>query len=114
MTLAQIKAAVESGQRVFWVHAGYEVIKDNIGQWLIICHANQYCTGLTWQDGETVNGEPDQFFTSGKAEQSKTAFAFHVCDQNTLKDLLTASRAEVNRLTLAVENLEGINTHCKM
>lgn len=65
MTLTQIKAAVESGQRVFWVHEGYEVIKDNIGQWLIICHANQYCTGLTWQDGVTVNGEPDQFFTKG-------------------------------------------------
>jgi hypothetical protein len=50
----------------------------------------------------------------GKAEQSKTAFAFHVCDQNTLKDLLTASRAEVKRLTLAVESLEGVNAHCKM
>lgn len=50
----------------------------------------------------------------GKAEQSKTAFAFHVCDQNILKDLLTASRAEVEHLTLAVGNLEGVNAHCKM
>ncbi len=50
----------------------------------------------------------------GVAEQTKTSFAFHVCDQNLLKDLLAASRAEVERLTLAVENLEGVNAHCKM
>jgi hypothetical protein len=65
MTLAQIKAAVLAGRPVYWVHEGYEVMVDHIGQWLIMCHANGNCIGLTWLDGVTVNGKPDQFFTKG-------------------------------------------------
>ena len=36
MTLEQIKAAVEAGKTVHWANTGYEVIKDNIGQWFIV------------------------------------------------------------------------------
>lgn len=48
MTLAEIKAAVNG--------------RDTLGQWLIICDSNESCIGLTWQDGVTVNGKPDEFF----------------------------------------------------
>jgi hypothetical protein len=34
----------------------YEVIKDKIGQYLIVCKTG-YCVGLTWKDGTTLNGE---------------------------------------------------------
>lgn len=62
MTLDQIKAAVEAGKTVCWSNRGYVVRKDSIGQWHIICTANDDCVGLTWKDGKTLNGEEGQFF----------------------------------------------------
>lgn len=66
MTLDEIKAAVESGKTVHWASTAYRVIKDSIGQWLIICDHNRSCIGLTWMDGVTVNGRPDEFFIATK------------------------------------------------
>jgi hypothetical protein len=62
MTLDEIKAAVESGKTVYCVNRDYRVIKDSVGQWLIQCVYNGYCIGLTWSDGATMNGSPDEFF----------------------------------------------------
>ena len=62
MNLEEIKQAVESGHRVFWKTYGYEVINDSVGQWLIYCHLNHSCIGLTWRDGKTMNGEESVFF----------------------------------------------------
>jgi plasmid maintenance system killer protein len=63
MNLQQIKAAVERGERVFLGNDAYEVIQDdNLGQWLIRCSFNGYCIGLTWADGKTLNGKPEDFF----------------------------------------------------
>jgi len=65
MTLDEIKSAVEAGQRVYWAHTGYAVVKDRIGDWLIKCIHNDSCIGLTWLDGVTVNGKPEEFFIGG-------------------------------------------------
>ncbi len=62
MTADQIKAAVDSGKKVYWSHKGYEVVMDRIGQYLIVCKQNKHCIGLTWQDGVTLNGNGSQFF----------------------------------------------------
>ncbi len=62
MTLNEIKTAVDSGQTVHWATSNYRVVKDSIGQWLIYCDTNGHCVGLTWQDGETLNGGPDDFY----------------------------------------------------
>ena len=62
MTLDEIKAAVESGKTVCWSNRGTHVVKDKIGQWLIVTQSNGYATGLTWRDGVTLNGEPEEFF----------------------------------------------------
>lgn len=62
MTVDEIKTAVEAGQKVYWCNPGYQVIKDSIGQFLIKFIPNGHCIGLTWQDGVTLNGEPDEFF----------------------------------------------------
>ena len=69
MTLEQIKAAVESGQTVHWVNDGYRVVKDNLGQWLIVCDQNQNAIGLTWQDGVTMNGQGHQFYIEGSRNE---------------------------------------------
>lgn len=61
-SVGDIKAAVESGQKVHWKHEGYQVLKDSIGQWHIKCLQNENCIGLTHQDGETLNGEIDEFY----------------------------------------------------
>lgn len=66
MTLNEIKSALAQGKRVFQGHGGYEVIRDELGQYLIKCRANDYCIGLTWRDGKTMNGKPEEFFIWGE------------------------------------------------
>jgi len=62
VSAAEIKAALAEGKRVFWVHSGYEVIRDSISQYLIIFKPNGHAIGLTWKDGVTLNGNPADFF----------------------------------------------------
>lgn len=66
VTLAEIKAAIAAGQTVHWSNEGYTVIKDKIGQYLIawdLGGKGENFTGLTWQDGVTMNcNSPDEFF----------------------------------------------------
>jgi hypothetical protein len=63
MTLTEIKAAVESGRKVYWCNKNYEVVKDDLGRFLVWCLCNNSYIGLTWRDGVTLNGSEDQFFT---------------------------------------------------
>ena len=61
-----IKQAIDNGKRVFWHNSGYEVIKDSIGQYLIAwLHGTPqaHYIGLTWNDGTTLNGKPEQFYS---------------------------------------------------
>tara|TARA_R100000808_G_C2063123_1_gene93697 strand:- start:51 stop:245 length:195 start_codon:yes stop_codon:yes gene_type:complete len=62
MTAKEIKKAINEGKKVYWHHEGYEVIKDSIGQWLIICHINDSCVGLTHYDNKTLNGSAEHFY----------------------------------------------------
>lgn len=60
-----IKNAVDVGRKVYWVTENYEVIKDRIGQYLIVWgrgSRGENAIGLTWLDGETLNGELHEFF----------------------------------------------------
>lgn len=62
MTLAEIKQAIAEGKKVHWSNEIYQVIKDSNGQYLIECISNKNCTGLTWNDGVTLNGKPEDFY----------------------------------------------------
>jgi len=62
MNLEQIKTALATGQRVYWVHNGYEVIRDSLGHYLIQ-YEDGHCIGLTHRDGVTLNGKEREFFT---------------------------------------------------
>ena len=62
MTLDEIKAAVNAGKCVCWANTGYQVVRDTADQWLIRCTDNDSCIGLTWRDGVTINGKPEDFF----------------------------------------------------
>jgi hypothetical protein len=62
MTLSEIKTALSENKRVFHQSPGYEVKRDNIGQYLIICSLNDYTIGLTHRDGQTMNGKEEEFY----------------------------------------------------
>ena len=56
-SLAQIKEAVNEGKTVCAGSSAYRVIKDNLGQFLIKYIYSDYCIGLTWRDGVTLNAK---------------------------------------------------------
>lgn len=62
MTLEEIKEAIADGREVHWKSTAYDVILDDIGQYLIVCNLNDYTIGLTWMDGVTMNGKEKDFF----------------------------------------------------
>lgn len=70
MTAEEIKDLVRSGKLVFAGSPIYEVkvSKDFTGKehWNIVCTTNGYTIGLTWQDGVTLNGLPDDFYALPK------------------------------------------------
>lgn len=66
MDLESIKSAVLAGKTVHCSSDSYRVVCDSIGQWLIVC-TNGWCCGLTWKDGVTLNGWPEEFYIAGSA-----------------------------------------------
>lgn len=62
MTLSEIKQAIANGQTVHWSNDGYIVIKDSLNQYLIKFVSNNFCIGLTHQDGITLNGDESDFY----------------------------------------------------
>jgi len=62
MTLDEIKTAVDQGLKVNQHHAGYEVIRSKFGEYLIHWVGSEWYIGLTWQDGQTMNGKEEEFF----------------------------------------------------
>jgi hypothetical protein len=74
MTLEDIKAAVDAGNRVHWVNSGYVVTRDDLGQYLITFTRNGSAISLTSRDGTRLNGEPDEFFIGESAEVRHEVF----------------------------------------
>jgi len=62
MSLDAIKRAVADGKKVHWKTRAYVVIEDRPGHWMVKCTLNNSCIGLTWRDGVTMNGKPEDFF----------------------------------------------------
>ena len=62
MTLQEIKDAVLAGRTVHWKNESYEVTRDKVGQWFIVCRFNGSLSGLTWSDGVTMSEKPEDFF----------------------------------------------------
>jgi hypothetical protein len=66
MNINEIKQAIDTGKRVYWSNTGYEVIKDSLNQYLIICSINDHCIGLHGMKGtrfeNKLNGKESDFF----------------------------------------------------
>lgn len=67
MTLEEIKEAVNEGKTVHWASDAYTVVKRSDGEWYILCTVNNNAIGLTWRDGVTMNGKPEQFYIADEA-----------------------------------------------
>lgn len=62
MSLEEIKQAVLAGRVVHWKSGAYEVMRDGVGQWFIVCRFNGSLSSLTWADGVTMSEKPEDFF----------------------------------------------------
>ena len=62
MTFQEIKAAVLDRKTVHWKSGAYEVTRDKVGQWFIVCRFNGSLSGLTWADGVTMSEKPEDFY----------------------------------------------------
>lgn len=97
MTLEQIKTAVDAGQAVYHQSVAYEVRKWNDGRYMIVCTFNDHAIGLTWLDGVTMNGTPEQFYTTHgytpPADPANTGAAL-----NALRELVRAEQARTQAL----------------
>ena len=63
MTVFEIKSAVEEGKQVFWSNSLYKVVKDDdSGEFRIVCAMNGSAIALTWSNGLTLNGDPNEFY----------------------------------------------------
>ena len=62
MKLSDIKDAVDAGRVVHWTSPIYTVVRDILGDYLIQCSSNNDCIGLTWKDGQTLNGKERDFY----------------------------------------------------
>lgn len=74
MTLEEIRAAVNAGNRVHWANKGYVVTRDGLGQYLITFTRIGSAIGLTSLDGTRLNGKPDEFFIEESAEVCHEVF----------------------------------------
>ena len=98
-TIAEIKNAVNKGRKVYCGNSAYQVIKDNIGQWLIKCSLNGYCIGLHGQEGtqyeNQLNGE--NFYTEYSATylESSLVESLEKKIYNTLMNIETFDEGEL-------------------
>ncbi|GAA4648124.1 hypothetical protein GCM10023116_03880 [Kistimonas scapharcae] len=66
--LDEIKAAVDAGKKVCWMSELYEVRKDPLGRYLIVCTDNHYTTGLTDING-VLHENPADFFIAETTDE---------------------------------------------
>lgn len=62
MTLEEIKTAVGEGKKVCWTNDNYEIVPDQTGELLIYSWCTNSYIGLTWINGETLNGREEDFY----------------------------------------------------
>jgi hypothetical protein len=81
MNLQEIKDAVDAGKTVHWTNAGYKVILDNLGRYLIESEfsGSKSWIGLTWTDGVTLNGMEEDFFCAMQSREYAFDVTLNAC-----------------------------------
>jgi len=105
MTLNEIKQAISEGRKVYHGNKNYEVIRDKIGQYLIVCSFNGYTIGLTHKDGQTMNGEEADFFTEITPREIREAQT-----KALIEDIMTDPRPEdMHKIYTGLEHYFALN-----
>ena len=116
MTLDEIKQAIAEGRKVYHHNKNYEVIRDNLGQYLIVCSINDYTIGLTHSDKQTMNGKEADFFSETPREIREAQV------KALIEDIMTDPRPEdLPKIYQGLEhyfalncNAEEIDRECKI
>tara|TARA_R100000234_G_scaffold117110_1_gene95073 strand:- start:1858 stop:2127 length:270 start_codon:yes stop_codon:yes gene_type:complete len=74
-TAEKIKKVVDAGIPVHWSNWNYEVIKDDIGQYLVKSHGNNHYIGLTDRAGKLLNTHENYFMACYGIEDLKIALS---------------------------------------
>lgn len=70
ITAKTIIEAVDAGFEVHWANDGYVVEHWPINdEYVIRCTHNDHSIGLTWADGVTLNGKPEDFYAYVSTDQ---------------------------------------------
>lgn len=104
MTLKDIKEKVDAGFRVCWATPAYEVVHDEVDQWLIWCVDNDNYIGLTHADGITMNGSEDQFFVDETVAPDEVKAALALAQRT-----LNTTRCQI--LEGTAKNAAGVPRH---
>jgi len=69
MNAQEIRDAIDAGKKVKWANDTYDVIKDNIGKYLIVRQGTGYCIDLAGAGkyAGVLNGAEDQFYIREEA-----------------------------------------------
>lgn len=70
VAIEAIKASVIAGERVYWMHAGYEVRQSSGDRFSILCTMNDDSIGLHDRQGKGLNGRLYDFFIRYDVEVS--------------------------------------------
>lgn len=94
MNIAEIKFAVDAGQKVYWSHEGYRVHRDALGQYLITYLPNGSSIGLTDRSGTKLNGDEASFFVS-RPDLGVTVHCSACGSEDVLRDCWASWNAEL-------------------
>lgn len=113
MNANEIKTAIDQGKKVFWSNNTYEVIKDNKNQYLI--KNGDYCIGLTWADGTTLNGKEEDFYIEREEATTDLFEQYENLPQNVQKliDEHQASDQDYKDAEKLKTSLEAIGYTCE-
>ena len=65
MTTEKIKSVVDFGGTVHWKSDAY-IVENWSGDYNIVYQPNGHAIGLTWADGQTLNGKAEDFYVGDK------------------------------------------------
>ena len=115
MNLTEIKKAIADKKTVFWSNENYEVILDNIGQYLIHSKFNNHYIGLTHLDNKTLNGKESEFYVKENKLQNikKIMIEFDRSDKKFLKTIDFITSIGICEFRVVYEDSINIVTiHC--
>lgn len=104
LTAKDITDAVDAGHTVTWRNPTYKVIRDENGQYLITNKTTRHAIGLTWSDGTTLNGKPEDFEIVKRTTEDRLYVFVHRL-QYLCQGVTPKYKAEIERIMADAQRL---------